>query len=217
MPIDNADLYNYINEVQPLCAGVLGEIQAEALRVGLPIIPPAVARFISTLLSIHRCANVLEIGCAVGFSAALMSSCLAEGGHVTTIDRYPQMIARARENFQRLGIENRVTILEGDARGILPTLSGPYDFIFLDAAKGQYPLFFPECLRLLRLGGVLLADNVLQGGRTAAGRYEVQRRQRTTHARLREFLREACNTSGLESSIIPIGDGLLLVCKVRDH
>ena len=213
----NVNIENYINEVQPPCTDVLGEIQAEALRDGLPVIPPAVARFISTLLSIHRCASVLEIGCAVGFSAALMSRCMTEVGHVTTIDRYPQMIARARENFQRLGIEDRVTILEGDARDILPMLSGPFDFIFLDAAKGQYPLFFPECLRLLRPGGVLLADNVLQGGQTAADRYEVARRQRTTHARMRAFLSEACNTPGLESSIIPIGDGLLLVCKVRDH
>ena len=207
---------SYMNEVQPLCGGTLGEIQAEALRDGLPVIPPAVARFIATLLAIHRCSRVLEIGCAVGFSAALMSRCLEDAGHVTTMDRYPQMIAKARENFARLGIEDRVTILDGDARDILPALSGPFDFVFLDAAKGQYPLFFPECVRLLRPGGVLLADNVLQGGQTAAGRLEIKRRQRTTHTRMRAFLREACNTPGLESSIIPIGDGLLLACKTRE-
>ena len=209
-----SDIQNYIDQVQPLCRGVLGEIQAEALRCGLPIVPPVVARFMSTLLAIHRCENALEIGCAVGFSAGLISSCLPATGRVTTIDRYDIMIERARENFRRLGIEDRVTLLEGDARDILPTLGGPFDFIFLDAAKGQYPVFFPDCLRLLRPGGVLLVDNVLQDGRTAADRCEVTRRQRTTHTRMRAFLHEASHTPGLESSIIPIGDGLLLICKL---
>ena len=213
MRINSEDVSSYIDEIQPLCTGALGEIQAQALRDGLPIIPPAVARFMSTLLSIHRCGSILEVGCAVGFSAALMALYLIPGGHITTIDRYDLMIARARENFRKLGLEDTVTLLEGDARDILPTLSGPYDFVFLDAAKGQYQLFFHECIRLMRPGGVLLADNVLQGGNTAADRYEIARRQRTTHTRLRALLKEACNTPGLESSIIPIGDGLLLVYK----
>ncbi|MCL2852794.1 MAG: O-methyltransferase [Defluviitaleaceae bacterium] len=217
MSVNNAGIENFIDEVQPLCTGVLGEIQANAMRDGLPIIPPTVARFISTLLSIHRCSNILEIGCAVGFSAALMSRFLTDGGHITTIDRYGLMIERARENFLKLGIQDIVTLLEGDARDILPTLTDPFDFIFMDAAKGQYHLFFPECVRLLRPGGVLLADNVLQGGRTAAGRYEIARRQRTTHTRMRSLLCEAGNTPGLESSIIPIGDGLLLTCKTNEY
>jgi len=213
MSINNTSIENYIDEIQPLCTGALGEIQREAMQAGLPIIPPSVARFLSTLLSVHRCRNILEVGCAVGFSAALMCQYLEEGGRVTTIDRYDIMISRAKENFRKLGIENKVTLLEGDARDILPTLSGSYDFIFLDAAKGQYHIFFAECMRLLRAGGVLLADNILQGGRTAAGRYEIEKRQRTTHTRMRALLHEASNTHGLETSIIPIGDGLLLVCK----
>ncbi|MCL2617899.1 MAG: O-methyltransferase [Defluviitaleaceae bacterium] len=214
----SSDIRSYINDVQPLCAGVLGEIQREAMVRGLPVIPPEVARFVSTLLAIRPCQRALEIGCAVGFSAALISSCMGEGGHVTTIDRYDEMIARARENFRRLGIEDRITLLEGDARDILPELTGPYDFIFMDAAKGQYPVFFPHCLRMLAPGGILLADNVLQGGRTAADRFEIPRRQRTTHTRMRALLHEVTHAPGLESSIVPIGDGLLLVCKTdRGH
>jgi len=146
-----------------------------------------------------------------------MSQYLPEGGHITTIDRYDLMISRAKENFRKLGIEDKVTLLEGDARDILPTFQGSYDFIFLDAAKGQYHIFFAECMRLLRAGGVLLADNILQGGRTAAGRYEIEKRQRTTHTRMNALLREVSNMPGLETSIIPIGDGLLLVCKTADY
>ncbi|MCL2616508.1 MAG: O-methyltransferase [Defluviitaleaceae bacterium] len=213
MSYSSDNIGKYLDEIQPLCKGALGELQAKAMHDGLPIIPPTVVRFISTLLSIHKCGNILEIGCAVGFSAAIMSQFLSDGGHITTIDRYDIMIAKARENFRKLGLEDKITLLEGDARDILPTLSGSYDFIFLDAAKGQYQLFFRECIRLLRPGGVLLADNVLQGGRTAANRYEIARRQRTTHTRMRAMLHEACNTPGLEASIVPIGDGLLLVCK----
>jgi len=217
MSLNNTNIENYINEIQPLCVGILGEIQQESMNAGLPIIPPQVARFLSILLTIHRPNNILEIGCAVGFSAALMSQYLPEGGRITTIDRYDLMISRAKDNFHKLGIENKVTLLEGDARDILPTLQGPYDFIFLDAAKGQYHIFFEECMRLLRTGGVLLADNIMQGGRTAADRYEIEKRQRTTHARMRALLQEASNTPGLETSIIPIGDGLLLVCKTSEY
>ncbi|MCL2674313.1 MAG: O-methyltransferase [Defluviitaleaceae bacterium] len=217
MSITNENIENYIDEIQPLCTGILGEIQQEAMHAGLPIIPPQVARFLSTLLSIHRPANILEIGCAVGFSAALMSQYLPEGGRITTIDRYDIMISRAKENFRKLGIEDKITLLEGDARDILPTLNGSYDFIFLDAAKGQYHIFFAECMRLLHTGGVLLADNILQGGRTAAGRYEIEKRQRTTHTRMNALLREVSNMPELETSIIPIGDGLLLVCKTAAY
>ena len=211
-----SSIQDYINEIQPLCQGALGEIQQDAIAQKLPIITPAVARFIATLLSIHQCKNILEVGCAVGFSAALMSNYLAPGGHITTIDRYPVMIAKARENFYRLGIENKVTLIEGDACEVLPTLKESYDFIFLDAAKGQYHVFFRECIKRLRIGGVLLADNILQNGRTAALRCNIPRRQRTTHTRISALLNEASNTPGLESSIITIDDGLLLVCKTNE-
>ena len=210
----NVTAAQYINHIQPLFDGTLGDIQREALHEGLPIIPPETARFMATLLSIKRPRRVLEIGCAVGFSAGLFCRYLADGGHVTTIDRYDCMIGKARENFKRLGIEGKVSLIEGDAGYILPQLTGTYDVIFLDAAKGQYIRFLPDCLRLLGAEGLLLADDVLQEGRVAMGRYDIPRRQRTMQARLRAFLNAVMSDKRLESAIVPIGGGLLTAHKI---
>ncbi len=207
---------NFIRDVQPLCNGQLGQIQREALAQAQPIVPPESARFLATLISICKPKKVLEIGCAVGFSAGLMSSLMPEDGHITTIDRYDIMIKDAKENFAKLQLQNKVTLLEGDAEEILKALEDEYDFIFLDAAKGQYLQFLPHCLRLLKVGGVLLADDVLQEGRIARDRLAVPRRQRTIHTRMRKFLEVLTNTQGLESCIIPIGDGMALCHKTQE-
>jgi predicted O-methyltransferase YrrM len=210
-----SDIVQYINSLQPHFDGVLGEIQQAALDEGLPIIPPETAHFLATLLSLKRPRRVLEVGCAVGFSAGLFARYLTSDGHITTIDRYDYMIDKARQNFKRLGIEACVSLIEGNATEILPQLSGTFDVIFLDAAKGQYIRFLPDCLRLLNDGGLLLADDILQAGRVALGRFAVPRRQRTIQARLNAFLREVFACPALESSIIPIGDGLLLAHKIE--
>jgi predicted O-methyltransferase YrrM len=207
----------YLDEVQPLFDGALGALQREAIEEYLPTVRRETARFLDVISAVHRPKKVLEIGCAVGFSAGLFSRHLAAGGHITTIDRFDYMIGEAKKNFMKLGIENNVTLLEGDAADILPTLSEPYDFIFLDAAKAQYLQFLPHCLRLLKKGGLFIADDVLQGGTVAQPRLQVPRRQRTTHRRMRCFLWLISNTKGLNASIVPIGDGMAVCYKMADE
>lgn len=207
---------NYLRTVQPHFDGVLGDIENESRAANVPIIPHETARLLSVLLTMKKPKNILEVGTAVAFSSGLMTRYLQEGGTVTTIDRYDIMLKDARRNIARMSLEDKIKILEGDAGEILPTLTGPYDVIFLDAAKGQYSSFLPHCLRLLPIGGMLLVDDVLQGGDIAKTRFSVPRRQRTIHKRLRNFLWDISHTDILESSIVPIGDGLAVCVKVKE-
>ena len=207
----------YIRLIQPKYDGVLGEIQEEALAEEIPIVPHETARFLSTLLTIKKPKEILEIGTAVAFSAGLMSRYLQEGGHVTTIDRYEYMLNIAKKNIKRMGLEEKINIIEDDAANVLPKLSGLYDFIFLDAAKAQYIQFLPELLRLMPIGGVLVADDVLQGGNIAKSRFSLPRRQRTIHKRMRNFLWDISHLDCLESSIIPIGDGIVMCTKIKEY
>ena len=207
----------YIRVLQPPYEGVLSEIQEEAIDNDVPIVPHEVARFLSVILTMKKPKNILEIGTAVGFSASLMSKYLEDGGHITTIDRYDIMLSDAKKNIARMGIEDKITILEGDANDILPTLEGPFDVIFMDAGKGQYMNFLPHCLRLMPVGGILIADDILQGGYIAKSRYAVERRQRTIHKRLRNFLWEITHNPILETCLLPVGDGVALCYKKEEY
>lgn len=207
----------YIRVLQPPYEGTLNDIEEEALDNNVPIVPHETARFLSVILSMQKPENILEIGTAVGFSASLMSQYLKKGGHITTIDRYDIMLKDAKKNIARMGIEDRITILEGDANDILPTLTGPYDVIFMDAGKGQYMHFLPHCLRMLKAGGILIADDILQGGYIAQSRYTVERRQRTIHKRLRNFLWEITHNPILETCLLPVGDGIALCYKKVEY
>ena len=209
-------LNNYLRTVQPHYDGVLGEIEKESRAADVPIIPHETARLLSVLLTLKKPKNILEIGTAVGFSSGLMTRYLEEGGTVTTVDRFEVMLKDARKNIKRMGLEDKIKILEGDAADILPELTGPYDVIFLDAAKGQYSAFLPHCIRLLNIGGLLIVDDVLQGGDIAKTRFAVPRRQRTIHKRLKNFLWDISHTDVLTSSIVPIGDGLAVCVKVKE-
>lgn len=210
-------LHGYLRLIQPKYDGVLGEIQEEAQEKQVPIVPHEVARFLSTILSIKRPKEVLEIGTAVAFSAGLISRYLQPGGHVTTIDRYEVMLKDARENIKRMNLQETINLIEDDAANVLPKLTGPYDVVFLDAAKGQYAQFLPHILRLMPIGGILIADDVLQSGDIAKSRYSVPRRQRTIHKRMRNFLWDISHLDCLESSIIPIGDGVVLCHKIKEY
>jgi len=192
---------------------MLGKIQREAMDNNVPIIPPEMVRLLSVILKMAKPKNILEIGTAVGFSAGLMCSFLEDGGKVTTIDRYEVLLKKAKENINRLELEDKIEIIEGDAANVLPNLQGPFDVVFLDAAKGQYINFLPHCLRLLKPGGVLIADDVLHHGNVTKDVSEIARRQRTIHKRMREFLFEITNNPKLETCILPIGDGVSISYK----
>ena len=146
-----------------------------------------------------------------------MSEYVPEECAITTIENYEKRIPIARQNFVRAGKEKKITLLEGDAMDVLKTLEGPYDFIFMDAAKGQYIYYMPEVVRLLEHGGVLVSDNVLQEGDIIESRFAVERRNRTIHSRMREYLYELKHHKLLETSIIPLGDGVALSTKIREE
>ena len=192
----------------------LNEIEVEAREAGVPIIRPETQRLLRFLLEMQKPCRILEIGCAVGFSALLMSEYGMSESRITTIENYEKRIRQARENFKRAGKEEKITLLEGDAAKILPTLTGPYDMIFMDAAKGQYLAFLPEVMRLLSPEGLLISDNVLQEGDILESRYAVTRRDRTIHSRMREYLYRITHDPRLETVILPVGDGLA-VSKMR--
>lgn len=206
-------LSDYIDDIQPYCGGALGELQQQAYEEGLPIIHNDVVRLLAVLLEMTRPKKILEIGMAVGFSASFMCGYLQDGGHLTTIDRYPIMIEAAKENFKKLGVEDKVTMKIGHAEEVLAEMDDTFDFIFMDAAKSKYIEFLPHCLRMLGSGGIIVADDILQDGRVAQKYEEIPRRQRTIHKRMNEFLTVISNDPNLTSSILTIGDGVAVIRK----
>jgi len=206
-------LQDYLKSVLPLCGGELGELQKEAYKNSVPIISNDVVRLLSFVLSVKKPKNILEIGAAVGFSSSLMSKYISDGGNIVTIDRFDVMIEQFKKNIKKMGLNDKIQLIEGDACDILPMLNKKFDVIFLDAAKGQYIEMLPHCIRLLEAGGILIADDVLQEGRIARNRKDIPRRQRTIHKRMREFLWEISHNDALETAILTIGDGVALSYK----
>jgi len=203
----------YINSLDMGSTELLNQIEEEALKAYVPIIRREMQSFLKTLLAAKQPKAILEVGTAVGFSALLMAEYGHPKAHITTIEKYEKRIPIARENFRRAGREEQITLLEGDAFCHLKALEGPYDFIFMDAAKGQYIHFLPEVLRLLAPGGLLVSDNVLQDGTLIESRFAVERRDRTIHSRMREYLYELKHNPALVTSILPLGDGVTLSVK----
>jgi predicted O-methyltransferase YrrM len=207
-------IVSFINSMNRDDEGIVGEIEREALADEVPIIRKETKEWMKTMLLIKQPVKVLEVGTAVGFSAIYMSQYLPENGHITTIEKWEPRIEQAKINFARAGLEDKVTLLEGDAADWLSKLTDCFDLIFMDAAKGQYIHFLPDVVRLLAPGGVLISDNVLQDGDVLDSRYVVERRNRTIHSRMREYLYTLKNHEELETSIIPLGDGIALSVKV---
>ena len=191
----------------------LNEIEREAKETNVPIIRTQMQSLMKFLLAMHKPESILEVGCAIGFSALLMSEYAPAGCKITTIEKYEKRIPIARENFKRAGREDSITLLEGDATDILKELTGTYDLIFMDAAKGQYIHFLPDILRLMPEGGLLVSDNVLQDGDIIESRFAVTRRNRTIHSRMRDYLYELKHHPQLETVILPVGDGVTLSVK----
>ena len=203
----------YINSLDRGNTDLLNEIEEEAKKARVPVIRREMQSFLKTLLAAKQPRAVLEVGTAVGFSALLLCEYGHPKAHITTIEKYEKRILAARENFRRAGKEGQITLLEGEAAGHLEKLAGPFDLIFMDAAKGPYLHFLPQVLRLLAPGGLLVSDNVLQDGDLIESRFAVERRNRTIHSRMREYLYELTHHPGLVTSVLPLGDGVTLSVK----
>jgi len=204
----------YINSLDTGNGAFLDELEQCARAENVPIVRKEMQSFLKVLLQIKKPARILEVGTAVGFSAILMCDCTPETTSVTTIEKYEKRIPEAKANFARAGVEDRVTFLEGDAVDILRELKEPFDFIFMDAAKGQYIHFLPEVMRLLAKDGVLVSDNVLQEGDIIESHFAVERRNRTIYKRMREYLYELKHNGELVTSVVPIGDGAAVSVRI---
>ena len=206
-------MVTYIRSLERPENPVIEVIEQEALENFVPIIRKETQSFLKVMMLMNRPARVLEVGTAVGFSAILMSEYLPEGSRITTIENYEKRIPIARNNFKRAGKEEQITLIEGDALEVMKTLEGPYDFIFMDAAKGQYIHWLPDIVRLLAPGGILLSDNVLQEGELIESHYLVERRNRTIYKRMREYLYQLKHHPLLLTTILPLGDGVSVSVK----
>lgn len=212
-PIVKQEILSFMRHDQKKFPGKLGELEEFAHKNEVPVIPHETAIFLQYLLKQTQPKQVLEIGTAIGFSSSLIAETIPEDGHVTTIDRYDVMIKKAKVNYEKLGLTDRITLLEGQAAEILPTLEGSYDFIFMDSAKSKYIEFLPECLRLLKVGGTLMVDDIFQGGTVLDPIEEIPRKNRAIHRKLNEFLDVVLNHPQLTSSLLPLGDGVILISK----
>ena len=201
-------LVTYINSLDTGNTEILDEIEREALETYVPIVRKEMQSFLKLILSIKRPARILEVGTAI-----LMAEYNPIPCEITTIENYEKRIPIAKPNFVRAGKEKQITLLEGDAADILKELREPFDFIFMDAAKGQYIHFMPEIFRLLKPEGILVSDNVLQDGDIIESHFIVTRRNRTIYKRMREYLYELTHSDELVTSVLPIGDGITVSVK----
>ena len=207
----------YINSLNAGNTPFLEELKKKAKADYVPIIRREMQSLLKLLLAMKRPVRILEVGTAVGFSALLMAEYNPANCEITTIENYEKRIPIARDNFVKAGKDQMIKLLEGDAAEVLKTLHGPYDFIFMDAAKGQYIHFFDDILRLLAEGGILVSDNVLQDGDIIESHYAVTRRNRTIHKRMREYLYELTHNENLTTAVLPVGDGVTVSVKKKQQ
>lgn len=212
-------LTTYIDSISWQIPSYLQEVERQALADGVPIIRRSMQSLLQFLLAVRKPGSVLEIGTAVGFSSMLISECVTDTAPIDTIEKVPMRIQHARANFGKYQKAERIRLIEGDAGEVLQQLAdagNQYDFIFMDAAKGQYPAFFQPILTLLSDDGILVTDNVLQDGDIIESRYAITRRDRTIHGRMREFLYTLTHSPGLQTVVLPVGDGAAVTLRTGD-
>ena len=190
----------------------LEKIKQKALEEHIPIIMDDTLEVIEKYLKENKPHKILEIGTAVGYSAICFTEILAEDGQIDTIERDTERVKEAKENIKKAEVENKINIYEGDAVEILPTLKNKYDVIFIDAAKGKYPFFLKEALRMLNTNGIIFADNILYKGYVMSD-YN-KHKQRTAVRNLREYIKEVNENPELETEILEVGDGLAISKKI---
>ncbi|KPU44945.1 putative O-methyltransferase [Oxobacter pfennigii] len=201
----------YIRNLIPKEDDLLKELEEYALLNNVPIIHPEVAQLLSFLIKVNKPLKILEIGTAIGYSAIVMKKA-ALSGRIITIDRDSDMIKLAEENIKKAGFQDSIEIIEGDALDILTNMDKDFDFIFIDAAKGQYMEFFPHCHRMLNNEGIIFADNVLFRGMVATNELLI-RRKITIVKRMRKYLKFITENHDYETSILPLGDGVAISLK----
>ncbi len=206
-------IVTYLHSLEPSNLPYLEALEKYARENYVPIIRKEMESFLKLMIQMQQPKNILEVGTAIGYSALYMSECMPKDCHITTIENYEKRIPIAKDNFRKYGKEEQITLIEGDAMLILPQLEDTYDFIFMDAAKGQYIHFLPEIMRLLAPGGVLVSDNVLQEGDLIESRFTVERRNRTIHTRMRDYLYQLKHSEEWSTTILPLGDGVALSRK----
>lgn len=206
-------IVSFISSLEPSRSMVLNQIEQEAIDNMVPIVRKDMQALLRFLVRTRRPERILEVGTAVGFSALLMWEAAEKAVKITTIENYDKRIKVARENFDKAGASQDITLLEGDAFEVLDSVEGTYRFIFMDAAKGQYPAYLPKVTRLLEKGGILITDNVLQDGDVCESRFAVTRRNRTIHGRMREYLYELTHSEDFETVIMNVGDGVAISYK----
>lgn len=203
---------DYIRETLEQNTGQIREMELYAEENSVPIIHKEVAELLKVILKIHRPKKILEIGCAIGYSSILFSSILDNDVEIITTERNPVMLEKAVENIKKAGLEDKIKILVGDAQETLKDIDGKFDMIFIDAAKGQYKMFFDMVIDKLKVDGLVISDNILYKGMIASDDLVV-RRKKTIVKRMRDYLDYICQSDYLDTSIIPIGDGLAISYK----
>lgn len=211
-PVVKEEIVDFMRTRQKQVSGSLKELETFAHAENIPIIPHETVAYFRFLLETLQPQKILEIGTAIGFSALLMAE-HAPHAQITTIDRNPEMIALAKANFSKFDKRRQITLLEGDAMDILPHLKDCYDFVFMDSAKSKYIVFLPRILELLEVGGVVVLDDIFQGGDVAKDIMEVRRGQRTIYRGLQNLFNATLNHPDLTASLVPLGDGILMIRK----
>lgn len=211
--IVNERIISYIQSLESPNSPLCQEIERYAIDTFVPIIRKEMESFLKVMLLVRHPDSILEIGTGIGYSAILMSEYIKDSAKITTIENYGKRIPIAESYIHKSGKSDVINLIKGDALTILPELKEPFDFIFMDAAKGQYIHFLADVLRLLKPGGVLISDNVLQEGDIVESRFAITRRNKTIHSRMREYLYTIKNTPELETTVIPLGDGITLSVK----
>ena len=211
-PVVKHEIVEFMRHRQKQVTGSLKELENFARKENIPIIPHETVAYFRFLMETIQPKNILEIGTAIGFSALLMAE-HSPKSKITTVDRNPEMIGFAKENFAKFDQRKQITLLEGDAVDVLSTLTETYDFVFMDSAKSKYIVFLPEILKHLEVGGVVVLDDIFQGGDIARDIMEVRRGQRTIYRGLQRLFDTTLDNPGLTASLVPLGDGILMLRK----